>query len=84
MKRLVLWCVILLCPTPLPTTAAVNNLEAKLTEVKKNLTVEEQVNIELKAHLAARETEVAEARVKLKQIEDRIDALKKEHPMETK
>ena len=72
-------CVALFCVLPLSLVAEGENLEEQVAVVKAELTVAQQVNIELKTQLAAKETEAAELRVKLKQIEDQIEALKKEH-----
>ena len=79
MSRPLSLCVALFCVLPLSLVAEGENLEEQVAVVKAELTVAQQVNIELKTQLAAKETEAAELRVKLKQIEDQIEALKKEH-----
>ena len=85
MKRLIACFVVLIAATiSCLSMAAVKDLEDRIAEVKKNITVEEQFNSELKAQLAVKETAVAEAKTKLKQIEDQIAALRKEHQMESK
>ena len=72
-------CVALFCALPLSLVAEGESLEEQVAGVRAEIAVAQQVNIELKTQLAATETEAAELRVKLKQIEDQIEALKKEH-----
>lgn len=76
-------CLVLLCAVSALAMAADINLTDKIDEVKRQIASEEQVNIELKAQLAAREIVVTEGNIKLKQIDDRINALKKENHLES-
>ena len=84
MNRLVALGCILCCTASLLSQAAVTNTREQIAAVKQKITLEQDVNSELKVQLAAKETEVAGLKVKLKQIEDQIDALKKEHHLEAK
>jgi septal ring factor EnvC (AmiA/AmiB activator) len=77
-------CLALFCAVPLLLMAEGDSLEEQVAAVKGDITVAQQINIELKAQLAAKETEAAELKVKLKQIEDQIDALYIKHHMESK
>lgn len=63
----------------LPATAEEPDLRDRIEEVKIMIEREQIVNIELKAELATRETEVDELKTKLKSLEDSIEALKQEH-----
>jgi len=60
------------------------SLEEQVAAAKADIAVAQQVNIELKAQLAAKETEASALKVKLKQIDDQINALKKEQHLESK
>ncbi|MGH8120330.1 MAG: hypothetical protein ACRESK_06925 [Gammaproteobacteria bacterium] len=85
MKRLVAWCVFLICAaTSFLSMAAVQDLEGQIAEVKMKITGAEQLNRDLKAQLAAKETAVAETEARLKQIEDQIGAFQKEHQLDSK
>lgn len=79
MNRLLL--IIILALLPGFTAAEAPDLVQRIAEVKEQLALEQQINIELKASLAARDTEVLDLKQKLKQIEEQIDALKKEHDL---
>lgn len=74
----------LFCVVPPSVMAEGENLEEQIAAVKAEIAAAQQLNIELKTHLAARETEAAELRVTLKQIEDQIDALYIEQHLEAK
>ena len=74
----------LFCVVPLSVMAEGPSLEEQVAGVKAEIAAAQQINIELKTQLAAKETEAAELRVKLKQIEDQIDALYIERHMESK
>ena len=74
----------LFCVVPLSVMAEGENLEEQIGAVKAEIASAQQLNIELKTQLAAKETETAELRMKLKQIEDQIDALYIERHMESK
>jgi len=85
MKQLVAVCVILISAAISSIApAAVKDLEDKIADVKRKTTAEEQVNMELKTQLAAKETAVSAAKVKLNQIEEQIAAFRKEHHIESK
>lgn len=79
MNKPVLCFFILTSVLPLPVTAEEHSLQDQIEEVKIMIEREQIVNIELKAELAARETEVDELKTKLKSLEDSIEALKQEH-----
>ena len=84
MNRPILLCVALFCAMPLWLMAEEGSLEKQVAAVKADIAAAQQINIELKAQLVAKETEAADLKVKLKQIEDQIDALKKEQHLESK
>ena len=69
---------------PLWLMAEEGSLEKQVAAVKADIAAAQQINIELKTQLVAKETEAADLKVKLKQIEDQIDALKKEQHLESK
>jgi len=75
MNKPVSLCVALFCAVPLSLMAEGPSLEEQVAGVKAKIAAAQQINIELKTQLAAKETEAAELRVKLKQIEEQIDAL---------
>jgi len=77
-------CAAILCAVPLSLMAEGPGLEDQITGIKAEIAAAQQINIELKTQLAAKETEAAELKVKLKQIEEQIDAVKKEHQLESK
>jgi len=79
MKKTALCLVILTSLHLLPAAAEKYSVQDQIEEIKIMIEREQIVNIELKAELASRETEVSELRLKLREIEDRIDALKQEH-----
>ena len=84
MTRLVIWCVVLFCAPPLLVMAAGESLGDQIAAINKKITAEQELNIDLKLQLTAKETAVAEAKVTLKELEDQIDTLKKEHHFESK
>lgn len=73
---------IFLCFVQFPLQAADKSLEDQITEAKEMLEQEKVLNIELKAELAARDTDAGTLKKKLKEIEDKIEAMKKEHGLE--
>ena len=83
-KRPVSQCVTIFCLVPLLLMAEGVSLEEQVAAAKADIAVAQQVNIELKAQLAAKETEASALKVKLKQIDDQINALKKEQHLESK
>ena len=79
MKKTALCLAIMTSLHLLPAAAEEYSMQDQIEEIKIMIEREQIVNIELKAELASRETEVSELRLKLREIEDRIDALKQEH-----
>jgi septal ring factor EnvC (AmiA/AmiB activator) len=70
---------IFLCLIQSPIQAEDKSLEDQIAEAKELLEQEKIISVELKAEIAARETEAETLKQKLKEIEDKIEALKKEH-----
>lgn len=79
MKKHFLYLSLFLCFVQFPLQADDKSLEDQITEAKEMLEQEKISNVELKAELAARESEAGTLKQKLKEIEDKIEALKKEH-----
>ena len=79
MKRRFLFLYIILCLIQSPVQGNDKSLEDQINEAKEMLEQEKITNVELKAELAARETEAGALKQKLREIEDKIDTLKKEH-----
>lgn len=79
MKQRLFYLYIFLCLVQFPLQAADKSLEDQVAEVKEMLEQEKITNVELKAELAARETEAGTLKQKLSKIENRIETLKKEH-----
>lgn len=79
MKQLFLYLFIFLCFTHFPAQAEDKSLEDQIAEAKELLEQVKITNVELKAEIAAREAETVTLKQKLREIEDKIAALKKEH-----
>ena len=69
------------CAVPFLSMAEGDSLEQQLATAKADITAAQQINIELKAQLVDRDRQAAELKLKLKHIQDQIDALKNgQHP----
>ena len=79
MKKQGFCLVVLLHLFSLSLSAEEQSLQDQIDEIKIMIEREQILNIELKAELATRETEVSELKLRLREIEDKIDALKQEH-----
>ena len=79
MKKTALYLFILINSFSALVFAEETGIKDQIEEVKIMIEREQLVNIELKAELAAREAEVSELKLKLREIEDKIEALKREH-----
>ena len=84
MNKALSLCAALFLVLPPLVMAEGPGLEEQIAGVQAEITVAQQVNIELKTQLDAKETEVSELKVKLTQIEDQIETLKKELPLQSK
>lgn len=82
MKKRFLYLYIFLCFIQFPLQADDKSLEDQIAEAKDMLEQEKISNVELKAELAARESEAGTLKQKLGEIEDKIEALKKEHGLD--
>ena len=79
MKKPALYLFLLINVCLQPVLAEATSLQDQIDEIKIMIEREQLTNIELKAELASRESEVSELKLKLKEIEDKIETLKKEH-----
>lgn len=69
--------VALVCAVPLSLLAEGDSPGEQIAGVNAEIAAAQQLNLDLKTQLAAKETEAAALREKLKHIEDQIEALKK-------
>ena len=79
MKQRCLYLLVFLSIIQFAPCAEEKSLEDQIADAKEQLEQEKITNVELKAQLAARETEAGTLRQKLSEIEDKITELKKEH-----
>ena len=81
MNKATLTIIFLLGLNPLILLAEEKSLEQQIADTRQQMAVEQQINIELKAKLVTKETEVTDLKQKLKEIEEQIETLKKEHKL---